>query len=81
MACAKLSERWIRRGALALSALIRLLLYSIDRIFRDKVPPHYWWGSARTGWTCWVRIFFEYKLKPRLEATGRGKMEGGAGAR
>ncbi|MBK7601854.1 MAG: haloacid dehalogenase-like hydrolase [Acidobacteria bacterium] len=69
------SERWIRRGALALSALIRPLLYSIDRIFATRFLHTLLRGISQDRLDLLGEEFFEYKLKPRLKPRGVAKLK------
>lgn len=69
------SERWIRRGALALSALIRPLLYSIDRILATRFLHTLLRGISQDRLDLLGEEFFEYKLKPRLKPRGVAKLK------
>lgn len=69
------SERWQRRGGLFLLALLRPLLYSIDRVFATRVLHTLLRGVSRDRLDLLGEEYFNYILKPRLrgEAVARLK--------
>lgn len=64
------SERWKRRGALALSALIRPLLYGIDRIFATRVLHTLLRGISKDRLDLLGEEYFQYVMRPRLKPKG-----------
>ncbi|MCI0339402.1 MAG: SDR family oxidoreductase [Acidobacteria bacterium] len=64
------SERWQRRGLLALSALIRPFLYAIDRIFATRVLHTLLRGVSRDRLDLLGEEYFNYVLKPKLKPQG-----------
>jgi hypothetical protein len=64
------SERWLRRGGLALLALIRPFLFSVDRIFATRVLHTLLRGISRDRLDLLGEEFFNYYLKPKLKAQG-----------
>lgn len=64
------SERWKRRGALALSALIRPLLYAIDRIFATRVLHTLLRGISKDRLDLLGEEYFQYVMRPRLKPKG-----------
>ncbi|MBK6799707.1 MAG: haloacid dehalogenase-like hydrolase [Acidobacteria bacterium] len=60
---------------MALSALIRPLLYSIDRIFATRFLHTHYWGISQDRLDLLGEEFFEYKLKPRLKPQGVSKLK------
>lgn len=64
------SERWMRRGGLALSAVIRPLVYATDRIFATRVLHTLLRGISRDRLDLLGEEYFDYILKPRLKSKG-----------
>ncbi len=64
------SERWLRRSGLALSALIRPLLYATDRVFATRVLHTALRGVSRDRLDLLGEEYFDYELKPKLKAEG-----------
>jgi Male sterility protein/haloacid dehalogenase-like hydrolase len=64
------SERWMRRGGLALSAVIRPLLYAADRIFATRVLHTLLRGISRDRLDLLGEEYFHYYLEPKLKAAG-----------
>jgi thioester reductase-like protein len=62
------SERWKRRGGLFLLALVRPLLYAIDRIFATRVLHTLLRGISRDRLDLLGEEYFEYVLKPQLRS-------------
>jgi len=60
------SERWKRRGGLFLLALVRPLLYVIDRILATRVLHTLLRGVSRDRLDLLGEEYFEYELKPHL---------------
>jgi long-chain acyl-CoA synthetase len=69
------SERWLRRGGVALSALIRPLLYAVDRIWATRVLHALLRGVSRDRLDLLGEEYFSYKLKPKLKAKGVAKLK------
>jgi long-chain acyl-CoA synthetase len=64
------SERWLRRGGLALSAIIRPILFGFDRIFATRVLHTLLRGVSRDRLDLLGEEYFHYVLKPRLKPKG-----------
>jgi hypothetical protein len=64
------SERWQRRGLLALTALVRPLLFAIDRIFATRVLHTLLRGISRDRLDLLGEEYFDYVLKPKLKPRG-----------
>jgi thioester reductase-like protein len=64
------SERWQRRGLLALTALFRPLLFAIDRIFATRVLHTLLRGISRDRLDLLGEEYFDYVLKPKLKPRG-----------
>jgi alcohol-forming fatty acyl-CoA reductase len=64
------SERWQRRGLLALTALFRPLLFAIDRIFATRVLHTLLRGISRDRLDLLGEEYFNYVLKPKLKPRG-----------
>ncbi len=62
----KFTERWARRGLIAVSALIRPLLYAAHRVFATRALHTVLGGVSRDRLDLLGEEFFEYVLKPRL---------------
>ena len=69
------SERWQRRGGVALSALIRPLLYMTDRILATRVLHALLRGVSRDRLDLLGEEYFNYVLKPRLKPQGVAKLQ------
>ena len=63
------SERWKRRGGLFLLALVRPLLYAIDRIFATRVLHTLLRGISRDRLDLLGEEYFEYVLEPQLRSS------------
>jgi long-chain acyl-CoA synthetase len=64
----------MRRGGLALSALIRPLLYAADRIFATRVLHTLLRGVSRDRLDLLGEEYFHYYLKPKLKPAGLAKL-------
>lgn len=71
----RFSERWLRRSGIALLALIRPLLYAIDRVFATRVLHTMLRGVSRDRLDLLGEEFFNYFLKPRLKPEGVAKLQ------
>ncbi len=69
------NERWWRRGAVLLSALLRPFLYLIDRRFATRVLHGVLRGISRDRLDLLGEEFFQYKLKPHLKVEGVRKVK------
>ncbi len=69
------SDRWMRRSALALSALVRPLLYAVDRVFATRFLHTLLRGISRDRLDLLGEEYFEYYLKPRLKPQGVEKLK------
>jgi thioester reductase-like protein len=66
----RFSERWQRRGLLALSALFRPFLFALDRIFATRVLHTLLRGVSRDRLDLLGEEYFKYVLKPKLKPRG-----------
>ena len=64
------SERWMRRGGVALLAMIRPLLYAFDRIFATRALHTLLRGVSRDRLDLLGEEYFNYVLKPKLKPNG-----------
>ncbi len=64
------SERWMRRGGVALSAIIRPFLYGFDRIFATRVLHTLLRGVSRDRLDLLGEEYFNYILQPKLKSAG-----------
>lgn len=62
-------ERWVRRGALATSAIIRPFLYATNRVFATRVLHALLRGVSQDRLDLLGEEYFHYKLKPNLNQT------------
>jgi hypothetical protein len=69
------SERWMRRSFLALSAIIRPLLYAIDRVFATRFLHTLLRGISRDRLDLLGEEYFHYYLKPKLKPQGVEKLK------
>jgi long-chain acyl-CoA synthetase len=68
-------ERWLRRGAVLLSALLRPFLYLAHRTFATRVVHSILSGISRDRLDLLGEEYFQYKLKPRLKPEGIQKLK------
>ena len=69
------SERWLRRGGVALLALIRPLLYAFDRIFATRALHVLLRGVSCDRLDLLGEEYFNYVLKPKLKPNGVAKLK------
>ncbi len=69
------SERWLRRGGVALLALIRPLLLAVDRIFATRVLHTLLRGVSCDRLDLLGEEYFNYALKPKLKPKGVAKLQ------
>ncbi|HEX2489790.1 MAG TPA: SDR family oxidoreductase [Blastocatellia bacterium] len=69
------SERWMRRGGVALLALIRPLLFAFDRIFATRVLHTLLRGVSCDRLDLLGEEYFNYILKPKLKPNGVAKLK------
>ncbi|HQR36134.1 MAG TPA: SDR family oxidoreductase [Blastocatellia bacterium] len=69
------SERWVRRSLLALSALVRPLLYAADRVFATRFLHTLLRGISRDRLDLLGEEYFHYYLKPKLKPEGIAKLK------
>jgi len=69
------SERWLRRGGVALLALIRPLLYVFDRIFATRALHMLLRGISCDRLDLLGEEYFNYVLKPKLKPNGVAKLK------
>jgi long-chain acyl-CoA synthetase len=60
------TERWARRGLIAVSAVVRPLFYAAHRVFATRALHTVLRGVSRDRLDLLGEEFFEYVLKPRL---------------
>ncbi|MBL8188304.1 MAG: haloacid dehalogenase-like hydrolase, partial [Acidobacteria bacterium] len=65
----------MRRSALALSALVRPLLYAVDRVFATRFLHTLLRGISRDRLDLLGEEYFQYYLKPRLKPQGVQKLK------
>ncbi len=70
----RFTDRWMRRGALALSAVIRPLLYAIDRKFATRCLHLLLRGISCDRLDALGEEYFDYHLKPKLKEAGLAKL-------
>ncbi len=75
------AERWVRRGALGLSALVRPLLYASHRVFATRALHTLLRGVSQDRLDLLGEEYFEYMLKPRLKPRGVEKLKEAMSAR
>jgi len=69
------SERWMRRGGVALLAMFRPLLYAFDRIFATRALHTLLRGVSRDRLDLLGEEYFNYVLKPKLKPNGVAKLK------
>ena len=69
------SERWMRRSALALSAIVRPLFFAVDRVFATRFLHTLLRGISRDRLDLLGEEYFHYYLKPRLKPQGVEKLK------
>ncbi len=69
------SERWQRRGGVALLALVRPLLFAFDRIFATRALHTLLRGVSCDRLDLLGEEYFNYILKPRLKPNGVAKLK------
>lgn len=63
-------ERWTRRGTMAFLALIRPILYAINRVFATRVLHTVLRGVSRDRLDLLGEEYFWYRLRPQLKQRG-----------
>ena len=71
----RFSERWLRRGGVALLALIRPFLFAFDRIFATRVLHTLLRGVSCDRLDLLGEEYFNYVLKPKLKPKGIAKLK------
>src|SRR5262245_18763926 len=69
------SERWMRRGGVALLAMVRPLLYAFDRIFATRALHTLLRGVSRDRLDLLGEEYFNYVLKPKLKPNGLANLK------
>ena len=69
------SERWARRWALGLSALIRPLLYATHRVFATRVLHILLRGISQDRLDLLGEEYFQYVMTPRLKRRGVERLQ------
>jgi thioester reductase-like protein/phosphoserine phosphatase len=64
------TERWLRRGAIFLQALLRPFLYACDRVFATRVVHTMLRGISRDRLDLLGEEYFHYVLKSQLKSAG-----------
>ena len=70
----RFSERWLRRGGLALLALVRPLLYSASRRVATRALHILLRGVSEDRLDLLGEEYFKYYLQPRLKAAGVARL-------
>jgi long-chain acyl-CoA synthetase len=68
-------ERWARRGGLALSALVRPLLYATNRVFATRFLHTLLCGVSQDRLDLLGEEYFHYVLKPKLNSRSVRRLE------
>lgn len=68
------AERWLRRGAMFLQALLRPLLYAGDRVFATRVVHAVLRDISRDRLDLLGEEYFQYQLLPELKPAGVHKL-------
>jgi len=71
----RFSERWLRRGGLALLALVRPLLYSLSRRVATRVLHILLRGVSEDRLDLLGEEYFKYYLQPRLKTEGIARLQ------
>jgi long-chain acyl-CoA synthetase len=71
----RFSERWARRGGLALLALIRPALYATNRVFATRVLHTLLGGVSQDRLDLLGEEYFHYFLRPRLNPSSVDKLK------
>jgi len=69
------SERWMRRGGVALLAMVRPLLYAVDRIFATRALHTLLRGVSSDRLDLLGEEYFNYVLKPKLKPNGVAQLK------
>ncbi len=70
----RFTDRWMRRGGLALSAVIRPLLYAAERKFATRMLHLLLRGVSCDRLDALGEEYFDYHLKPKLKEAGLAKL-------
>jgi thioester reductase-like protein len=70
-----IAERWLRRGGLMLSALVRPLLYAAERIFATRCLHTLLRGISQDRLDLLGEEYFHYHVKPKLKAPGVARLK------
>jgi thioester reductase-like protein len=63
-------ERWVRRGLVLVMAVLRPLLYAVNRVFATRVVHTVLRGISRDRLDLLGEEYFKYKLQPYLKVDG-----------
>ena len=69
------TERWMRRGAVLVMAVLRTFLYALNRSFATRVVYSVLRGISRDRLDLLGDEYFQYKLKPHLKSDGVRELE------
>ena len=69
------TERWVRRGGMTLLALVRPLLFALDRVFATRALHMLLRGVSRDRLDLLGEEYFHYVLKPQLKPQGVQKLK------
>lgn len=67
--------RWMRRGSVFLSAILRPFLYATNRVFATRAVHTVLRGISRDRLDLLGEEYFQYKLQPRLKSEGLKKLK------
>ena len=69
------AARWVRRGAVLLTALLRPFLYALNRTFATRAVYSVLRGISRDRLDLLGEEYFQYKLKPNLKSDGVNQLK------
>ncbi len=76
-------ERWVRRGLVLVMAVLRPVLYAVNRVFATRVVHTVLRGISRDRLDLLGEEYFKYKLQPYLKVDGvellKSRIEAGDG--
>jgi hypothetical protein len=70
----RFSERWLRRGGMALLAVVRPILYSLSRRMATRVLHTLLRGVSEDRLDLLGEEYFEYEVRPKLKPAGVAKL-------
>jgi thioester reductase-like protein len=69
------TERWLRRGIVLFMAVLRPLLYALNRTFATRVVHSILRGISRDRLDLLGEEYFQYKLRPHLNPEGVSRLK------